>query len=160
VRGLHRIASMAASRQFALAALVIVVAALFVSTGFFGDEAAAQRAGTENPPLIIKSMVGRDLYEFYCATCHGHDGKGGGPVVQALRVPPPDLTTIAARNHGEFPEPHVEALVTGGRDMPAAHGSRDMPVWGPIFRGLDTNDRLNRIRIRNIVDYLASMQTR
>jgi hypothetical protein len=44
--------------------------------------------------------------------------------------------------------------------MPSAHGSREMPVWGPIFRGLDPNDRLNRVRIRNIVEYLASMQAK
>jgi mono/diheme cytochrome c family protein len=150
---------MAVSRQIAWTTLVFV-AALFVSTGFFRDEAAAQRTSGENPPLVIKSMVGRELYDFYCATCHGREGKGGGPVAEALRVPPPDLTTIAARNRGVFPDARVEALVTGERDMPAAHGSRDMPVWGPIFRGLDTHDRLNRIRIRNIVDYLASMQTR
>jgi hypothetical protein len=54
----------------------------------------------------------------------------------------------------------VKALVTGERDMPVAHGSREMPVWGPIFHALDPNDRLNRVRIANIVDYLASIQSK
>ena len=44
--------------------------------------------------------------------------------------------------------------------MPAAHGSRDMPVWGPIFRSLDSSDARNRVRIANIVDYVASIQTK
>jgi mono/diheme cytochrome c family protein len=103
-------------------------------------------------------VYGRDLFEFYCATCHGRDGKGGGPVVSALRVPPPDLTTIAARNAGVFSKARIEAFVTGERDMPPSHGSREMPVWGPIFTALDPDDRLNRVRIANIVDYIASIQ--
>jgi hypothetical protein len=75
-------------------------------------------------------------------------------------VPPPDLTALAVRNGGTFPHARVEELVTGDRDVPPAHGSRDMPVWGPIFRGLDPDDRLNRVRIGNIVEYLAAIQTK
>ena len=122
------------------------------------DGIMAQQTGPKYPPLIIRSVAGRDLFEFYCATCHGRDGKGGGPTAGALRVPPPDLTTLATRNGGTFPQARVEALVTSERNMPTAHGSRDMPVWGPIFRGLDPNDRLNRVRIDNIVEYLAAIQ--
>jgi mono/diheme cytochrome c family protein len=110
--------------------------------------------------LILGSLAGHDLFEFYCATCHGRDGTGNGPAAGALRVPPPDLTTLAQRNGGTFPRAHVTALVTGDGDIPPAHGSRDMPVWGPIFRGLDPNDRLNRVRIDNIVEYLAAIQTK
>ena len=117
------------------------------------------QTGPANPPLIISSVSGRDLFEFYCASCHGRDGNGKGPVAPALRVPPPDLTRIAARNDGVFPKARIEALLTGDRNIPPAHGSSDMPVWGPIFSALDSNDRMNRVRIANIVDYIASMQT-
>jgi mono/diheme cytochrome c family protein len=117
------------------------------------------QTGPANPPLIISSVSGRDLFEFYCASCHGRDGNGKGPVAPALRVPPPDLTRIAARNDGVFPKARIEALLTGDRNIPPAHGSSDMPVWGPIFSALDSNDRMNRVRIANIVDYLASIQT-
>jgi hypothetical protein len=75
-------------------------------------------------------------------------------------VPPPDLTRIAARNGGTFPRARVEAFVTGDQDLPPAHGSKEMPVWGPIFRGLDPNDRSNPVRIANIVDYIASIQAK
>jgi len=116
------------------------------------------QTGPANPPLIISSVSGRDLFEFYCASCHGRDGNGKGPVAPALRVPPPDLTRIAARNDGVFPKARIEALLTGDRNIPPAHGSSDMPVWGPIFSALDSNDRMNRVRIANLVEFIASIQ--
>jgi mono/diheme cytochrome c family protein len=130
---------------------------LVVSAGSANLKVIAQHTGPPNPPLIIKSVAGRDLFDFYCAPCHGRDGKGGGPVAGALRVAPPDLTTIATANGGTFPKSQVEATLTGTR-MPAAHGSREMPIWGPIFSALDSNDARNRVRIGNVVEYIASMQ--
>ena len=52
----------------------------------------------------------------------------------------------------------MEALLSGGIEMPVSHGSSDMPVWGPIFRGLDPDDRMTRIRLANILDYITSIQ--
>jgi mono/diheme cytochrome c family protein len=122
---------------------------------------SAQTTGPKNPPLVIASMYGRDLFEFYCASCHGRDGKGGGPAAAALKAPPADLTALARQNGGTFPRARVEAFVTGNEDQPApAHGSRAMPVWGPIFKGLDPHDTANKRRIANIVDYIESLQTR
>jgi mono/diheme cytochrome c family protein len=123
--------------------------------------ASGQTTGPRNPPLVIASMVGRDLFEFYCASCHGRDGKGGGPVASALKTPPSDLTTLAHRNGGAYPRERVETFVTlGGAPPTRAHGSPDMPVWGPIFGGLEARDAATRIRIGNIVDYVASLQIR
>jgi mono/diheme cytochrome c family protein len=99
-------------------------------------------AGQALPPLVIRSTAGQDLFAFYCATCHGRDGKGGGSVASALKVPPPDLTRLAQRHGGTFPRQQVEAFVTnGGSFLTPAHGSSDMPVWGPIFHALDPSDR-------------------
>jgi len=106
-------------------------------------------------------MYGRDLFEFYCAPCHGRDGRGSGPVASALKRTPADLTMIARKNGGEFPRARVESSVTGsGEPLTPAHGSSDMPVWGPIFRGLDTNDAANKVRVANIVDYIETLQAR
>jgi mono/diheme cytochrome c family protein len=128
--------------------------------GFFdGTTIVAQQTRPGNPALILGSVAGHDLFEFYCATCHGRDGKGNGPAAGALRMPPPDLTTIASRNGGVFPRARVEGVVTGGRAMPPAWLARHARL-GPIFRGLDPNDRLNRVRIDNIVEYLAAIQTK
>jgi mono/diheme cytochrome c family protein len=128
-------------------------------TAFGQPPVAAQTTGRQNPPLVIASVYGRDLFEFYCASCHGRDGKGGGPVVPALKTAPPDLTTIAARSGGTFPAARVESFVTGDQVLPA-HGTREMPVWGPIFRALDPSDTMARIRIANTVSYVESIQVR
>ena len=129
--------------------------------GLLHARPSAQTTGPANPPLVLSSMYGRDLFEFYCATCHGRNGKGGGPAAPALRTLPPDLTTLAARAGGTFPKARVEAFVTGSpAGGPAAHGSSEMPVWGPIFKGLDSNDTMNRIRVSNIVGHIESIQGR
>jgi len=143
-------------RTLSLGAIGLLIAV----AGFLDGTIVAQQTRPKNPALILGSVAGHDLFEFYCATCHGRDGRGNGPAAGALRVPPPDLTTLAKRNGGTFPRAQVKALVTGDGDIPPAHGSRGMPVWGPIFRGLDPNDRLNRVRIDNIVEYLAAIQTK
>ena len=121
----------------------------------------AQAGRPVQPPLVIQSMYGRDLYGFYCASCHGVNGRGGGPVAPALKSEPPDLTRLALHNGGVFPRARIEAIVEGRADPPlVAHGTRDMPVWGPIFRGLDANEAANRQRIANIVEYVQSLQVR
>jgi len=123
--------------------------------------AFAQTTFRPNPPLVSGSLTGGDLFQFYCATCHGRDGKGKGPVAVALKSPPPDLTLLAHRNGGTFPHQQVEAFVAnGGRPPVPSHGSADMPVWGPVFRGLDSSDALAKIRIANLVEYLGSIQVK
>ena len=123
--------------------------------------AVPQTTGPRNPPLGISSLAGHDLFTFYCATCHGRLGTGDGPVAAALKSPPPDLTRLARRNGGTFPRERVEAFVTNGRDVPTpAHGSSDMPVWGPVFRGLDPSDALVKVRIANVVTYIESIQVK
>jgi hypothetical protein len=76
-------------------------------------------------------------------------------------VSPPDLTRLAHRHGGTFPRQQVEAFVTNdGSILTPAHGSSDMPVWGPIFHGLDPSDTLVRVRIANLVAHIESMQVR
>jgi mono/diheme cytochrome c family protein len=116
--------------------------------------------------LWRRSSAGRgwfcgDLFHFYCASCHGSDGRGHGPVAVSLRIPPPDLTVLSRRHGGSFPRHDVERYFTGDEPRPvAAHGSKDMPVWGPIFRALDPDDRTRKVRIANILDYLESLQAK
>jgi mono/diheme cytochrome c family protein len=123
--------------------------------------AYAQTTGRPNPSLVIRSLAGLDLFVVYCASCHGRDGAGHGPVAAALMKPPPDLRLIARRNHGEFPQKKIEDFVTHGGDvLVPAHGTTDMPVWGGVFKGLDPSDRLTRVRIENLVQYLDSIQVK
>jgi len=123
--------------------------------------ALAQTTGTDLAPLTSPSLAGRDLFQFYCATCHGRDGKGHGPVAAALRVPPPDLTRLARDNGGTFPWHRLATFINQDAGALApSHGTSDMPVWGPIFRGLDPSDTLVKVRIDNLIDYIAAMQAK
>ena len=121
--------------------------------------AGGQRSTVDiSPSLANPSLVGADTYAFYCAPCHGKDGKGRGPVAEALKALPADLTTLAARNGGAFPKDRVRAFVTAGDRAIPAHGSPAMPVWGPTFTALDPNDKVVTVRIFNVVAYLESIQ--
>jgi mono/diheme cytochrome c family protein len=123
--------------------------------------ADVQTTGRKNPDLVITSVAGQDLFKFYCASCHGRDGKGNGRVAPALRVPPPDLTTLAQQNRGTFPAARVERVLKGEEDLSTpAHGATDMPVWGPIFKGLDNRDEVNQQRIENLIKYIESIQAK
>jgi mono/diheme cytochrome c family protein len=100
----------------------------------------------------------RGMFTSYCAACHGPAGKGDGPAASALKKAPADLTTISARNGGKFPEVKVRRFIEG-IDEVAAHGSRDMPVWGTLFRSLDiTNQAAALMRVQLLTDYLKSIQ--
>lgn len=119
----------------------------------------SQTTGRANPALVISSMAGRDLFDFYCASCHGRDGKGGGHAAAALKVAPADLAALTQRNHGTFPTARLEAIIKGEERLSTpAHGSSEMPVWGPIFRALDSREAINAARIEHIVNYVESLQ--
>jgi len=118
---------------------------------------AGQKSKPLTLPLVIESMYGPDLYRHYCATCHGREGKGKGPAAAALKVPPPDLTVLARRQHGVFPTFEVETIIRGGTAV-TAHGSDEMPVWGPIFYALDPSDAHVKARIAALVSHVASIQ--
>jgi mono/diheme cytochrome c family protein len=111
-------------------------------------------------PLVIDSMAGPDLFQFYCAPCHGRDGRGRGPVAAVLKTPPADLTKIAEKRAGTFPRADIIGFVSEGSALIPAHGTIDMPVWGPIFRSLDSSEARNRARIDNLVSYLESIQAK
>jgi mono/diheme cytochrome c family protein len=112
------------------------------------------------PPGGIKE--GREEYILACASCHGDDGRGGGPVVPALRTPPPDLTLLTRQHTGTFPREYVIAVLAGERVV-AAHGSREMPVWSQRFRPSATGATAvasiyARRRLELLTSYLESLQ--
>jgi mono/diheme cytochrome c family protein len=101
---------------------------------------------------------GAAIFRAYCAACHGTAGRGDGVMAGQLRRPPPNLTTFATRNGGVFPAERVRQIVEGAG--PAAHGDRDMPVWGPIFRRLPVGGTGAQDRIDAVVRYLQGIQER
>lgn len=101
---------------------------------------------------------GSVMYKQYCAACHGADGKGRGPAAPTQRRRVPDLTTIAKRHVGKFPYDYVVSVLRFGPGL-SAHGSAEMPVWGPIFRYIENyNEAAVRQRIKNLCDYIESIQ--
>jgi mono/diheme cytochrome c family protein len=105
--------------------------------------------------------TGAELYQRFCASCHGRTGVGDGPVSRALVVAVPDLTRIALRHGGNFPDNWVYRVIDG-REGLLSHGPRDMPVWGvELWReqGADiTAGEKTRDAIARLVDYLRDRQ--
>ncbi len=110
--------------------------------------------------------VGKREYDNNCASCHGRDGKGGGPFVELLKRSPGDLTTLAKRNGGVFPMARVYEVIEGAG---AGHGSRDMPVWGQEYSVKAAEYHMDapynseayvRARILALAEYLSRLQVK
>jgi mono/diheme cytochrome c family protein len=119
-------------------------------------------AGAE--PALDKGAVdaGREIYMRLCASCHGHTAKGDGVVTEILKVAPPNLTTIAARNGGVFNSHDVQAHIDG-RERVQAHGTVSMPVWGEKLGAKEgaspvEQDIRLRTRLFALVMYIKSIQ--
>jgi mono/diheme cytochrome c family protein len=117
-----------------------------------GSVAPATLSATAAP----SGSSGAELYAQHCAACHGNDLKGTGPAPYPYRAAP-DLTTLARRHGGKFPDAYVSKVLRQGVVMPA-HGPAEMPIWGPDF----TMDRLGEaqvaLRIANLTNYVKSLQ--
>ncbi len=130
----------------------IALVALAMSTG----TAFAQVKVEQGPIKNVSAADAKGMFDSYCAVCHGKEGKGNGPAASALAKVPADLTKISTRNKGTFPDVRVRRYIEG-LDEVAAHGSRDMPMWGSLFNSLNRDTA--QLRIAALADYLKSMQT-
>ena len=110
---------------------------------------------------LTDDMDGAALYKTYCSSCHGASGTGDGPIADALRYRPADLTTIARRAKGKFDGAKVHQMIDG-RAPVKGHGGPDMPLWGEAFRrsGDGYSEAAVRERIGLVVKYLESIQAR
>lgn len=115
--------------------------------------------GRETPP----DVSGRDTFLRYCASCHGAEGRGDGPLAGSLTKAPADLTQLAKKNGGRFDERAVMSVIDGRRQL-IEHGTRDMPVWGAIFEEEGGGEPYpayhSLLKSRFLVDYLATLQER
>ena len=141
-------------------ALIVV---LFASCAAAQTKPAASNAKDQSEGLIY-SVKGPDLFRVHCAACHGEDAKGDGPVAADLKTKVPDLTVLAKNNGGQFPTDRVRKMISGDETL-AAHGSREMPVFGPIFRKVEPYESLNQgqqdlatVRLDNLIAYLQLIQ--
>lgn len=115
------------------------------------QEKQAKKTPSSNSP------TGAELYKQHCAVCHGDDLRGNGPFPPPYRTPP-DLTTLARRHGGKFPDAYVAKVLRNGVTLPA-HGPAEMPVWGTEFAETDRLDKIQvELRIKNLVNYIKSVQ--
>jgi mono/diheme cytochrome c family protein len=105
------------------------------------------------------TVAGSSLFKTYCATCHGVEAKGDGPLADQLRVRPPDLTRFAQRNGGAMDKDKARRIIDG-RDPVKGHGGPDMPVWGDVFKRAEEgfSDKKAQQRIDALVAYVADIQ--
>jgi len=137
-----------------------ILGGLVLSSLALSPAAAAPQVTKTTPQSqqVNYPLSGPDLFRAHCAPCHGSDAKGTGPVAPALKIKVPDLTTLEKNNRGQFPLDRLRKTITGDQVM-ASHGSRDMPIWGPIFAQYEKDLREGtNIRVENVLKYLQSIQ--
>jgi mono/diheme cytochrome c family protein len=117
--------------------------------------------------------VGQAEYQSGCASCHGVDAKGNGPVSKELKIRPADLTVLAKKNNGVFPVNAVYEIIDGRASIPS-HGTREMPIWGwrfvpsehfnlkrtddYIYSSPESPEPVVHSRILAVIDYLNRVQ--
>jgi mono/diheme cytochrome c family protein len=115
-----------------------------------------------------KFDFGKREYDSNCASCHGLKGKGDGPYKPFLTKSPTDLTTLSKRNAGVYPFHSVYAIIDGRQDV-AAHGPRDMPVWGAQYSGRAAEQYMDvpysseayvRTRVLALTEYISRLQAK
>jgi mono/diheme cytochrome c family protein len=131
--------------------MLVWFVALAVSAGAASAQTTVKRAPIKPTPVTDA----KKMFDSYCAVCHGNDATGNGPAAKALTKAPADLTKISARNGGTFPDVRVRRYIEGVDEV-AAHGTRDMPMWGTLFQSL--NSDTDQLRIAALTEYLKSLQ--
>jgi mono/diheme cytochrome c family protein len=129
--------------------------------------AVAQQAPAQTPPVVkhvpitnAPSNSGKEMFNSYCAVCHGKDGKGNGPAASAMKTSPIDLSALAQKNGGKYPSAHIAAVIHGQAGL-ASHGSADMPVWGPLFSSISQgHEGQVQQRVSNLVSYIETLQAK
>jgi len=140
-----------------VAVIVILVSALAVAQ----QTVAENKTSLKHVPITsTPSNSGKEMFNSYCAVCHGKDAKGSGPAASAMKAAPTDLTALAKSNGGKYPAAHVAAILRGQASTPS-HGSQDMPIWGPLFSSLSQGHESQvQQRITNLVNYVEGVQSK
>jgi mono/diheme cytochrome c family protein len=139
--------------------VIIALVALVVAFAILGADTGPEIRKVSPSPT--SPVSGKQMFATYCAVCHGADANGSGPAAMALKTPPADLTQLSANNGGRFPELKVAGAILGDTDRPAAHGSQQTPVWGPVFRSLSRDNGADtQMRVANLTAYIKTLQAK
>jgi mono/diheme cytochrome c family protein len=142
----------------AAAGMIALFCGVFGRIGAGQDKQPKKQSDGADSVRLIDSIQGPNLYKAYCAVCHGSNAKGDGPMMMFLKTAPSDLTRISARNGGMFPLAKIRRVISGEESLPGGHGTRQMPIWGPIFSQVAWDQDLGRVRIDNLARYLEGLQ--
>jgi mono/diheme cytochrome c family protein len=116
-----------------------------------------QTAVEEVPVSPTSPDSGKQMFAHYCCACHGPGGKGDGPAAASFKKAPRDLTRLAHDNGGKYPSAHVAATLS--LEECCVHGSKVMPVWGPILSSVSGSQAELQLRISNLVKHIETLQT-
>jgi mono/diheme cytochrome c family protein len=126
---------------------------VFIAMTLTGTVIAARQAAPAT------EVSGSDLFYNNCASCHGTDGRGNGPLGQVLTVRPANLTIIAKNTGGKFPVDKIYQLIDGRSPAVRGHGGPDMPVWGDVFAARGSAASVKN-RINALVKYIETLQVK
>ena len=104
------------------------------------------------------TVEGAKIFQYHCAVCHGTDGRGHGPDSVVLKHAVPDVTLISQRSGGKFPYQRVKEIIEGERTGLLSQGDREMPIWGPIFHEVESDQDWGEVRLDAITRHMESIQ--
>ena len=128
---------------------IFVIPAMILSAAWTQDRTTSSAYTT---------VEGAKIFQYRCAICHGVDGKGHGPDSVVLRHPTPDLTLISRRTGGTFPYDRVKDIIDGENAGLLSQGDREMPIWGPIFHAVESDQDWGEVRLDAITRHVESIQ--
>jgi mono/diheme cytochrome c family protein len=129
---------------------LILLSAVLLPAAQKQDKAASARDTVE----------GAKIFQYHCAVCHGTDGRGHGPDSVVLKHLVPDVTLISRRSGGKFSYQRVKEIIEGERTGLLSPGDREMPIWGPIFHEVESDQDWGEVRLDAITRHMESIQQR
>jgi hypothetical protein len=142
-----------------------LLAALVLSTASLSMAQETTKTIKKVPITQTSPASGEEMFKAYCAVCHGPGGKGDGPAASEFKTAPTNLTIICPKSQcGNFPDGYISQVILNGPQGAKAHGSKDMPVWGPLFIALGSPSTMKpaevQLRINNLSKYIETLQVK
>jgi mono/diheme cytochrome c family protein len=135
-------------------ATVVAVAVISATAASANPNAAASPQAEAAP--VSAGVSGADEFQRYCALCHGPDGRGVGPLSDAMKKSAADLSQISKHNGGHFPFSKVAATIRDGGGV-AEHDTTRMPAWGKVLSA-DSDPVRAKAIIFEITQYVEALQ--
>ncbi len=118
----------------------------------------AARKQEKTIPSTSSTVEGAKIFQYRCAVCHGIDGRGHGPDSVVLTHQVPDLTLISQRSAGKFPYQRVKDAIVGEKTGLLSQRNREMPIWGPIFHEVESDQDWGEVRLEAVTKHVESIQ--